>query len=98
MPLQATWFEWIYEKEDLSKVLVVEVSFDTVCAIPPGGVSLSDGKPWRWQERKLHGRKTTRQVAARGHTRGCDGRSGRVFVAYFADGSIGKNDAPGRRK
>jgi hypothetical protein len=40
----SAWFEWIYEKEDLSKVLVVEVSFDTVCAIPPGGVSLDDGR------------------------------------------------------
>jgi hypothetical protein len=37
-----TWFEWICEKEDLLKVLVVEVSFDTVCTIPPCGA-----QPWR---------------------------------------------------
>src|SRR6267378_6418144 len=55
------------------------------------------GGPWGWQERKLHGRKTSRQVAARAHARGCDGSSGRAFVAYFADGSIGKNDAAAGR-
>ena len=42
-----TWFEWIYEKEDLLKVLVVEAS--TRSPFRPGGWALGmagEEAPW----------------------------------------------------
>ena len=56
-----TWFEWICEKEDLLKALVVEVSFDTVCTIPPCGASFGDGRRGSSMVEKRRG-KSRREV------------------------------------